>query len=238
MGEYAIRRSDGERIKIGTCEQMYYLRADQIAQVKAGDSHDTDPERFKFDGIRFRFPFPDEDNVKPGEFEDFDRVFRVDGVPMDVEHYSVQFKADNGYLVSLPCPEGLPYTETGPCPGNALKGFGIDANGNAATEWDARIGRNGYGGSFGIHSQRFMREDEDGPERLVTVCRCKGCGALWRLHTWADAEPVVVALRSQADEYQRRDEAGLPVYGWGAATLHAMADRIAEGYGMREVASV
>ncbi len=32
MGEYAIYR--GERIKIGTCEDMYYLRPDQVHLVK------------------------------------------------------------------------------------------------------------------------------------------------------------------------------------------------------------
>ena len=33
MGEYAIRKSDGESIKIGTCEDMYYLRYEDRFKV-------------------------------------------------------------------------------------------------------------------------------------------------------------------------------------------------------------
>jgi len=214
MGEYARVKGSGAEIKIGTCEQMYYLRADQIGAVWAQPGN-VDPDRDRFDGIRFRFPFPDEDATAPGDFAEHDRAFRVEGVaqPAGVEHYSVQFSARNGYLVSLPCPE-------------SLADFKL-ADGTP-------VHRNGYGGSWGIHSQRFLREDADGPERLVTVARCLGCGALWRLHTWADAQPVVVALRAQADEYERREAAELPAYGATPRTLHAIAERIAAGYGIAE----
>ena len=33
MGEYARRKTDGEKIKIGTCESMYYCRYEQIGEV-------------------------------------------------------------------------------------------------------------------------------------------------------------------------------------------------------------
>lgn len=35
MGEYAVRISDGERIKIGTCEDMLYLRFEDRHKVSA-----------------------------------------------------------------------------------------------------------------------------------------------------------------------------------------------------------
>ena len=35
MGEYAQRISDGERVKIGTCEDMLYLRFEDRAKVSA-----------------------------------------------------------------------------------------------------------------------------------------------------------------------------------------------------------
>ena len=65
MGEYA--KFQGQSIKIGTCENMYYLRADQAAMVQP-ESGNVDPIRDR-ESLRFRFPFPDEDNVLPGEFE-------------------------------------------------------------------------------------------------------------------------------------------------------------------------
>jgi hypothetical protein len=97
MGEYAIY--DGHEIKIGTCEDMYYLRPDQRHLVQSSTLRDLT-------AIRFRFPFPDEDSRVPGDFDDHDRGLTVWGstVPDGVEHYLVQFKADAGILVSLPCP--------------------------------------------------------------------------------------------------------------------------------------
>jgi hypothetical protein len=220
MGEYA--EYQGERVKIGTCEQMYYLRADQADQVRALPGN-VDPIDDRY-GIRFRFPFPDEDGRAPGDVDgpehNFDRTFRIDGVPSaGVDHYSVQFKAGNGYLLSIPCPEQ-----------------GTRNVDRMSIELDGlKIGLNGYGGSFGIHSQKWVEADEDGPERLVTVCRCHGCGALWRLHSWEMAEPIVIALRSQADDYQRREESSMPVYGPSPKTLHTIADRITAGYNRVEV---
>ena len=102
MGEYAIY--NGQRVKIGTREDMLYLRWDQAHKVTpVSDSlNPTDPKIL--DVIRFRFPWPDEDNIAPGEFHDSDRGLRLDGftVPAEVKHGSTQFKANypaNGYLV-------------------------------------------------------------------------------------------------------------------------------------------
>ena len=110
MGEYATL--NGERIKIGTCEDMLYLRADQAALV-VPEPGNVDPveDRLK---LRFRFPFPDEDSTAPGAFADHAYALPVHGVtvPDGVSHSTVQFAARAGYLVSLPCPEG---------PGGAVK---------------------------------------------------------------------------------------------------------------------
>ena len=67
MGEFAIYR--GDRIKVGTCEEMYYLRADQRSLI-SGYSFDA--------GDRFRFPFPDEDTIEPGQFSDSPHGIWVD----------------------------------------------------------------------------------------------------------------------------------------------------------------
>lgn len=97
MGEYGSYL--GTTIKIGTCENMYYLRADQRDLVQA-------PTLANLTHIRFRFPFPDEDHRPPGDFDDFDRGLAVWGyeVPAGIDHYRVQFTARAGVLVSLPCP--------------------------------------------------------------------------------------------------------------------------------------
>jgi hypothetical protein len=106
MGEYAIH--NGEQVKIGTCEEMYYLRADQAHLVRHL-SGNVDPVRDRL-ALRFRFPFPDEDGVSPGGagFDPFERGIAIRGVrpPAEgVEHHTVQFSARPGYLLSLPCPE-------------------------------------------------------------------------------------------------------------------------------------
>ena len=58
MGEYARHPIHGP-IKIGTCEDMYYLRHSQCHEIvpEAGSLNPA-----QHDGeLRFRFPFPDED---------------------------------------------------------------------------------------------------------------------------------------------------------------------------------
>ena len=77
MGEYAKHK--GEQIKIGTCGDMYYLRADQrhLVQPVLGNVHPADPTVLPH--IRFCFPWPDEDKNEPGSFERYDRGLGVCG---------------------------------------------------------------------------------------------------------------------------------------------------------------
>jgi hypothetical protein len=75
MGEYAKRKSDGQEIKIGTCEDMYYIRFEDRFKVSPLDGN-TDISR-EPEGCRFRLPFPDEDNILPGDYEDFNRGLRL-----------------------------------------------------------------------------------------------------------------------------------------------------------------
>lgn len=207
MGEYA--KLGSERIKIGTCENMYYLRADQIHLVRAerGNVNPASAEDQKV--IRFRFPWPDEDSTKPGDFDRYDRGVAVAAeMPAEVEHYSVQFSAPAGYLVSLPCPEKSPSTP------------GLDTTVQLPGGGSVKVGRNGFAGRVQLVQQAYR----DG--LLVAICRCGGCGALFRLPTLKDAEPVIVGLRAEADQRERRDESGK----W----WHAVADRIAAGYAPAE----
>ena len=210
MGEYA--ECGGRRVKIGTCEEMYYLRYDQREQVQHLHGN-VDPVRDAHE-LRFRFPWPDEDGIAPGgKFHEngYERSVWVPGliVPdtLKGEHYNIQFTARQGYLISLPCPEG----------------WGRDTVIVAGES--ARIARNGFRGAVRLCEQR---PDKAGV--LGVILECGGCGLKWRCSDWTDAEPVVVALRAEADN-RNRAQAG-DDHWW-----HTVADRVAAGYGYGPSAS-
>jgi len=207
MGEYA--KFHGERIKIGTCEEMYYLREDQahLVEAQSGNVDPFSPEDQQV--IRFRFPWPDEDTEAPGAFEAaFDRSVHVPGAvpPKDFAHHSIQFASTHptGYLLNLPCPESRDadwlrvVKPEGPVP--------------------ATIHRDGFAGAFHICQQGWRGGV------LALIGKCGGCGAKFNLPTWEAAEPVVVALRAEGDRREQRDGTGQGAF-W-----HTIADRITAGY--------
>jgi hypothetical protein len=173
MGEYAIEKSSGETIKIGTCEDMYYLRHDQrhLVSKERGSVDVNGPEAGE---LRFRFPFPWEDGSAPGTFEPFAGlgVWGVDPGE-DIEHHSLQFTRNypqqGGILLSVPCPESKEGKASG-----------------------LRYSYNGYSGKVRIVQQRMIGDE------LWTVCECGSCGAKYRIDR-ADAEELAVRLRSIAD---------------------------------------
>lgn len=197
MGEYATL--DGSAVKIGTCEDMYYLRWDQRDRITGYD----------FDGTeRFRFPFPWEDGIEPGSFVDAFESFKLDGFepPTEVEHGTVQFTAPNGYLVSLPCPEGSETAYTlGACEPGANNGL-----------HKVTVHRNGYGGPASLIQQAWRGG------RLVGIAKCNGCGAIYRLEDGYE-QAAAASIRSAADAATARGNANGP-------RLHEMADRLLAGY--------
>lgn len=199
MGEYATY--NGQEIKIGTCEDMYYLRADQARKVRP-ISGNVNPVRDAGE-IRFRFPFPDEDGIEPGAFKDFNRGLAVWGIepPVDIDHYSIQFSNAAGLLVSLPCPES-----------------------NDGKSAPYKIHRNGYGGPVKIVQQRLV----DG--QLKLVCQCGSCGAAYRCQTIEEAEPVIEALLKQVEEMKRVAERDRRPIDARARFFTEMAKRIVDGY--------
>jgi hypothetical protein len=200
MGEHALYR--GERLKIGTCEDLYYLRADQAKAVTALPNN-VDPVRDR-EAVRFRFPFPSEDDVGPGQFGDHDRGLVLDGLEppaeLAVDHFLVQFSASNGYLCSLPCPEGEP-----------LDGVTFH--------------RNGYGGAVELVQQRWAGDT------LGSILRCKGCGLKWRLATLENATPALEALAAMARrEGRAAEQHGAPGNAASAQEYLEIARRVRAGY--------
>jgi hypothetical protein len=202
MGEYAKRLSDGEHIKIGTCEDMYYLRRDQIDLVQYDGGFTPDVLTV----VRFRFPFPGEDKIAPGDFNDYNYGFKVyDFLPPDgLEHYSVQYEAGGQYgglLASLPCPLSAEAKAL-----EKAEGFKI------------RYHFNGFGAHQMISQQRLWAG------HWATVMECRPCGAKYRLPELADAEPLLTALERMAVQETGRDREDY------AKTIRTIAARVRRGY--------
>jgi len=173
MGEYAIRKSDGQNVKIGTCENMYYLRYEDRDKVRAV-SGSVDPVK-EAHQLRFRLPFPDEDDVRIGQYQEYERGQRLycsrgvgqSGYNEDFTDIStvedpgtIQLHHQpSGLLINVPCYHGIKLPEvTAP-----MKAF-----------W------NGKGHSFELV---WLRPLEDGS--VKPVVRCRHCRQAWR-YEWAD----------------------------------------------------
>lgn len=217
MGEYA--KYHGQSVKIGTCESMYYLRADQ-AHLVTPEHGNVDPVRDRAE-IRFRFPFPAEDGTEPGDF-DYPLPDLIVNYPDDLpaEHGNVTVQTEQSaprrMSAYLPCPTVAPeiwhqYVRSFPPA--------------------VRISYQGYRGDEG---------------NLAVIVSCAYCDGMWNLPTRDHAERLVVSIRSDADalrrqgEYRRQDtlrrhgpDVGDPMAEHELAQadeLHVVADRILAGY--------
>jgi hypothetical protein len=203
MGEYAKFNNDS--IKIGTCEEMYYLRYDQrhLVQYERGSVDLEDKETLA--QVRFRFPFPSEDNIMPGGFSDHTYGIRVpDAYDMSdgLDHSLVQFRASNGYLTNLPCPESTEW---------------IDHAGYKLHNQTAiKVHLNGYGGKAKLVQQKYVNG------QLWAVCACCGCGTKWRL----DQDSGMALADSFTAEAAKMERQGLR--NW--ADYREIATRIRAGY--------
>jgi hypothetical protein len=118
MGEYI--KYKGHEIKLGTCESMYYARLDQLKEArfemeKMGGNLDIAEYLDPKNGFRYRFPFPDEDNIQIGDFEEYDKGLVIQLHPDDYsiaefDHYdkwSECHPQGGGYNVNVchPCPQ-------------------------------------------------------------------------------------------------------------------------------------
>jgi hypothetical protein len=168
MGEYA-KRLDGVLVKIGTCENMYYLRWE--------DKNKVEPEEGSGYGTRYRLPFPDEDILRPGEYKDSFRGYPLpyefeDTLDAESREYmirdpgTIQLTQTLGLLINVPCYHALKLPDLG----------------------DARIFWNGKALHFELS---MIREDKATPDRLLhPVVRCKACSNEWRA-SWSNVLPFI-----------------------------------------------
>lgn len=78
MGEYAVRKIDKKTVKIGTCNQMYYMTLGQLKDVV----FDSGFEEY-LGNLIFRPFVPSEEGVKVGDFKDFRVSFKETQLFMD-----------------------------------------------------------------------------------------------------------------------------------------------------------
>lgn len=192
MGEYAIRKFDNQRIKIGTCASMYYLRYEDRNKVR-----DEDAPKDTLN-LYWRLPFPDEDHLRPGEYQDYCRGIRLyrQGKPdhmgrtFGVEDYAnpaladhhgtIQLAHESGLLVNVNCHHGekLP-----------ASGEGVDVH------W------NGKSHSYELSSIKNTAEG------VFPVIRCRHCNTKWRMD-WADIwDYIPEDMRVRLERYYQKKEA-------------------------------
>lgn len=196
MGEYAIRKSDSERVKIGTCEAMYYLRFEDRFKVQ-GEAHSVDPSK-EPEGLFFRIPFRDEDNVPIGEYKDHNRGLRLyhfDGyypVNSDNKTYAdfnipdlvdrpgiIQLRHDSGLLVNVSCYHGIKLPE-------------VSA--------DFSPGWNGKSWSLELVHLKAVKEGEN--IKVYPIVHCRHCRNMWRFD-WSDIwNDIPEDMRERFEEYR------------------------------------
>jgi hypothetical protein len=152
MGEYAIRNSDEQKIKIGTCENMYYIRyEDRLKVAKLAGNLDCSKEL----GLFWRLPFPDEDHKQPGDYEEFDRSYPLKGFEPNVSGSNpgtLQMRHESGLMINVNCYHGSKLPES---------------NADIQPFW------NGKAWHFSLYQVTNTEDDIKG------AIRCNACGKTW-----------------------------------------------------------
>ena len=196
MGEYAKLKSTSEEVKIGTCENMYYLRFE--------DRHKVIYD-YSFTGYRFRLPFPDEDNIGIGNYNEYDRG--IDLIPHydeDIEltsyfddiykaHYQdhkglIQLKHESGIMINAACYHGYKLPDN-----NDSKDLKAFFNGASMS-------------NFELSQVKIHLNEETKVKELIPIVRCKHCKTPFKAN-WAS---VLLHIRQNTKEdkilYERLTE--------------------------------
>lgn len=171
MGEYL--KVNGVEIKIGICEDLYYIRFDDLkraywtGQVQSvpgnGSGADYLDEK---NGFRYRFPFPEEDGLRPGGYADYNAA-RIVGVSpkwlhgLNVAHDDIVTHVSAGAMGHAGQGSGYGVNLAHKCPGAA----------DFVRTCSAAPGR--------LPVAIMQQKQVDG--QLWTVCACSYCGSKFRL---------------------------------------------------------
>jgi len=186
MGEYAKLKTTGEEFKIGTCENMYYLRFEDRYKIVYDSS---------FTGCRFRLPFVDEDNVGIGNYNNYDRG--IDLIPKydedikqtfyfdDIykEHYQehkglIQLHHESGLMINASCYHGYKLPDN-----NNSKDLKAFFNGRTPT-------------NFELSQIKIQVNEETKVKELIPIVRCKHCKTPFKAN-WAS---VLLHVRQTTKE--------------------------------------
>jgi hypothetical protein len=204
MGEYIRYR--GEDVKLGTCEDLYYVTYEQARQLLTNAAPvpgNLPPAEYvnPRHGWRYRFPFPEEDDRAPGTHADHDKGRVVCCPP--------------GALFALP-----PDNHDTLCVSIGLGGVrgsgGCNVNTRVACPASGMLKPHSPIGSWPVEivQQPLMADGS-----LWTVLRCGWCGEKYRIDR-TEAE----ALAAFLCQYERDERSPNRAY-W-----QTVAERILAGY--------
>jgi hypothetical protein len=161
MGEFA--NYAGQKIKIGTCDEMLYLRYEDrhlVEWIKGNVDAASDM------GLKWRLPFSDEDDSGPGRYAD---PFRAVQLRRGNEWFRCPEAAEQGGTIQMTHPCG--YLLNVPCyHGEKLPGEGKPHG----IQWNGRAG--------GFYELVHVKNTAEG---VLPVIRCRFCREAWRAE-WAE----------------------------------------------------
>lgn len=188
MGEYLKLKNQADSFKIGTCENLYYLTYPQAVSLagQIDNSGDVQSDQlFAFDCYRFRFPFPDEAGINPGDFENSRRGLMIyfPITAAEINHGTIFVRTDSGKIGSPEAPAlGMKF----PCPIKREPGQELFF-------WDHRQPQNTFAEI--IQQKPVICE---GRKELQTVVRCPYCGDMVRL-SYIEVLAIVAFYSSLSD---------------------------------------
>ena len=178
MGEYAKRKIDNTEFKIGTCEDMFNCRYDQLGEI-------TYP--YMSNNLFWRIPTPDEDGTLPGDYNC--SLLREDGyIPwklmIDTSKFSnddivdmqktgtIQLKEPKmGLLVNIRCPHGFP-----------MEQFKINKEGTIIS-----MGYNRHQDTL------YLKGLKNEPSEMKVLVECSACRHMWSF-SFNEIEPLIESI--------------------------------------------
>ena len=174
MGECV--KYKGDYVKIGTCESLYYTTYKQMDELnkkrllKEADGNLNPDKYLKVNsGFRFRFPFPDEKDIKFCMYDDYDR-----GVIVKVpKHLGVKMFHDRLFIRT----DEISRVKKGaPAIGIEIPCVLSDNNNTKLFDWDKTTELT----VFEVVQQKYVTSEEGNIE-FQLVIRCPYCGAMSRI---------------------------------------------------------